>query len=528
MTASLDNTGVLEAFDVQVSVEGLDTDKIYMEKNFDMNYIKSIPAGYSQKMSFAFAASSKVKKGTYPVTLKVKYRDSKNTLFQNDFMYYVNVSDTKAIVGTRANVQLTNIVSPQDTFNVGNEFTFFIDLVNTGGNKATNVKITATTDSEESLISKTANVIMVNELEAEAHKRIFYTFAATSKAKTGNYAVKFTVEYENGELGDDDKPKLQTFLQYGAVNIVNTELDKKPDEKDKVSMPKIIISSYKSTPTVVKANANFDLFIEFQNTHKEKSINNIKVTITPMDSTDKKGNVFTPVNGSNTIFISDLAPLQKTSKDLTMFTIPDAEARSYMLSVKFKYQDEQFNVYEEEEIIGINVKQVVKLETSKITIQEEAPLNSNININFSLINSGKVNLGNVKVAIEGDFNSANANIYVGNLAKGASKYYDGAIRMTKEGQIEGNIIVSGEDDSGEVLTIEQPFSVNVTAMRMPEMDMSMPPMDVKKPQASWKDIAFWKNLFMQYKIYIGIGVAVVVVLIVVLLRKRKKDMNFNE
>ena len=200
----------------------------------------------------------------------------------------------------------------------------------------------------------------------------------------------------------------------------------------------------------------------FKNTHPVKTIKNIRLYLTVDEETEEKGNVFTPDKASNTYYINEITPGGEVSHTFNMFTVPDADARTYSLNVNFEYEDAEFNEYKSTELVGINVKQKAELTTSDIIVPADANMGEGMGIAFDLYNTGKVTLSNVMVRVEGEgFDTSSATYYAGTMDAGASDMYEGTVMPIDMGSHSGRVIISYEDSSGEKHEKVQDFTVNV-------------------------------------------------------------------
>jgi len=90
---------------------------------------------------------------------------------------------------------------------------------------------------------------------------------------------------------------------------------------------------------------------------------------------------------------------------------------------------------------------------------------------------GKTILNNLRITAEGDFDTPESTSYfAGNMESGKSDSYDFSFIPRKGGALEGKIIFSYEDASGDVQTLERPFSFQVMD-EMPAFNDGMPPED---------------------------------------------------
>ncbi|MCL2463098.1 MAG: hypothetical protein FWF44_10565 [Defluviitaleaceae bacterium] len=461
VSAILENTGASDANNVQVTVDGFDS-SIHMTGT-PATFFSTMPGNTQTVCNIPITVSGSAKQGTYPLMFKVSYADSLGATATNSFVYYLNVNSA-ATSGDLGRVTITGIDAPSGAFGVGQNFTFGVHIKNTGSGAASNIEIIAS-PMDASIVPKSVNTQMIDSLAAGDTETVTFTFAATADANTQNYVVDFKLSYQSGAILDDGSADAASIEQYAGVNIsVPASASPSPTPvptPEGVSKPKIVIDSYATDPQIVSAGQNFNLKIIFRNTHKDKTVENIKIILAALDTTNTAGSVFTPVDCSNTIYIDQIPPGGTYEKDMTMYTVPDAAPRTYTIGVNYEYQDEDFNNYTDTEQIGINVKQVTKLETSEISIPTDGAPGQPIPLSFQIINSGKVDLSNLRVSVDSNMDNSNASAYMGTLKSGNSTSFDGYITPIDPGVQQGTLTISAEDSTGEVVSIQQDFEVNV-------------------------------------------------------------------
>ena len=328
--------------------------------------------------------------------------------------------------------------------------------------------------------------------------------------------MQFSVEYKTG--GD----KTNSFKQFAGVNVVNSVKDKKEaeenkkDEEEKTSKPKIIVSKYSSNPLIVMAGEEFDLNLTLMNTHKDKRVQNIKMFLTLAEETSsetqKSGNIFTPVDSSNTFYFDAIPPKGTVDRQLRLYVVPDAQPKTYTLTVNFEYEDTDGKEYTATELLGINVKQNSELNMDEIVLPPTVEQYMPVTISFNYYNTGKVSLNNVMFRIEGDVECTQKSTYIGNMDSGASDYYEVSFTPNTLGEVPVSVIASYEDASGETIEQRRDFVLNVTEP-MPmddEFDMQPEPTGINKKMIG----------------IIAGGVLVVVIIVVIVVgkvRKKKED-----
>lgn len=536
LNASLQNLGKQPANNVQVTVGGLSTEGLSVTNKTDSIYFETLENSAPQLITFDITASSKIKKGNYPLEFKISYKDDAGQEISAQIQkFFINVDGS--VNDEKTFLQIQNMTVPTDTYGVGQNFIIHLDVLNTGKTTAKNVKVTAEYGTEGAVVPKSPSVQLVDSLAPTLSQGFDFTFSATATAKSQNYPISFKLEYEDGSTDADGVPKVMTYTQYTGVNVSNPEADKKEDDDKKLkSVPKIIISKYTCDPIMVKAGEEFDLNMSFTNTHSTKKVTNIKIFFT-VSAESKTGNVFIPVNSSDTFYIESINPKGTIDKSVRLFAMPDAEPKTYNLIVNFDYEDETGALPVTTENIGISVKQPAKLETSEIYIPSEGNVGEPIYINFSLYNTGKVTLNNLRVKIVGDFDTQNSDSYFGNFESGNNEYYEGVIIPNASGKQTGKLIKSYDNPNGE--HVEDITEIDLSVAEAPVMEQAFSP-DGKPiilgPDGIPINMDAPKKGIMDYvksPIVWGIaGVIIVLIAIVVVIfikrRKKQKGMDLDD
>ncbi|MGE4215381.1 MAG: COG1361 S-layer family protein [Anaerotignaceae bacterium] len=512
---TIKNRGPLSMYGVEISLDGLDPTLI-SAKGVSSKKIANIMAGTKESFTFDIASNSSMTSGNYPVTFKVTCKDENGTAYTYEQKYYVVVGGSSS--GKKSELAIKNLVEPSGVYGVNQNFEIKFDVANNGTAEATNVKVTASEYGEgANIVPKTSSVISVEKLAAGASKPMSFTFAATGSASTRNYTVELKVEYEqNG--------KAVSFSQYAGANVSNPENDKDEDKTE--SKPKIIVSEYTSDPIIVMAGEEFDLTMTFLNTHAQKAVKNVKMYLTMAEETSaestKTGNIFTPVDSSNTFYFDSIPAKGTVEKKLRLYVVPDAQPKTYTITVNFEYEDESAKEYTSTELLGVNVKQSTKVETSEIVIPETSEVYMPISVYFDIFNTGKVALSNLKVTLEGDIDTTSKSTYIGNCASGESGYYEGNFSVINEGENNVKLTISYDDASGEKVEEVHEYTI-IGSAPMPMEEGMEGEMD--------EDASTQGGTLGAGKIIaIVCGVIFIIVIAVVVLKKKKakKEAKFIE
>ncbi|MBR2851225.1 MAG: hypothetical protein IKB91_02395, partial [Anaerotignum sp.] len=264
-------------------------------------------------------------------------------------------------------------------------------------------------------------------------------------------------------------------------------------------------------PLIVMAGEEFDLNLTLLNTHKEKTVSNIKMFLTLAEETssssEKSGNIFTPVNSSNTFYFDSIPPKGTVEKALRLYVVPEAQPKTYTLTVNFEYEDGKGQEYTATELLGINVKQVTELQIDDFSVPEMVEQYQPVTVAFSYYNTGKVALSNLMIKVEGDVDCQNKSNYIGNMDSGESDYFETTFSPINIGEVPVSIVITYEDPSGETIEQRRDLLLNVMEPYIPEDMEGMeedPPMDMRKTAA-------------------GVGMLIVLTALLVLFVKKQKE-----
>ena len=135
----------------------------------------------------------------------------------------------------------------------------------------------------------------------------------------------------------------------------------------------------------------------------------------------------------------------------------------------------------------------------------------------SYVNKGKSTIYNLSIAVEGTgFTTADTNTYIGNVEAGSGDSFSPTLNTSEAGPVEGKIIFTYEDASGNQSTIEKPFSTTVQEMDWGDDSGDMTP---DEPVDTNTGLPLWGKIAIIAGCVIAAGVIVVVV---IKIRKKKK------
>ncbi len=378
-------------------------------------------------------------------------------------------------------------------------------------------------------ITQTNYVLKVDSLagsnaEPDVNKRtkdLFWTFQVREDVLNGYYPIQYQILYTD-ELCNQGSCTISTYIECtGKAGAKNINGD---DDDDKKSTPRIIVTGFETEPGDVFAGEDFMLIIHVKNTSSKTPVQNVEFDLEAAvegKDTNAVYSAFLPTSGSNSVYV-DSIPAGGTIDMAVEFTAKaDLSQKPYVLNIKMKYEDSENNPYEATGSISIPVRQESKFDVSSFEVTPtELTVGHESNIMFSIYNTGKTKLYNVKAKIVAD-SITGGDAFVGNLDSGATGNVDvmvtGAQPTMDDGKIK--VIVSYEDDTGKVFEQEFPTELFVSeAMEEMDMGMGMEEMPMEEEQSTGFPI--WLIIVIAVVV-----VAAVVVVIIVLKKKKKKKQQ---
>lgn len=300
------------------------------------------------------------------------------------------------------------------------------------------------------------------------------------------------------------------------------------------NQPKLIISDYDLSPSMVEAGKDFNLSFTLYNTNSENAIYNLKVTIdqtlaaAPQTSGQNNanltsdGSVFTPIGRSNTFYVASLYPWEWTTKYIDMNVLPNANPGSYVVNLTMEYEDYWGNQYKSQESIGIPVTQEASVNFGKVKM-DDISMGVPNSVSVNLYNTGKDNLNTVMCRVKGDgFSVDEDERFIGNFNAGSQETFSFNLTPEKEGKIKGKIEITYKDSTGKEHTDVKDFEKEVSqnfdqeGMIDPETGEMIGEAPVDNSPSLMASPFLW------------IGLLVLVALIIILVKKKRKAKKDEE
>lgn len=400
----------------------------------------------------------------------------------------------KAIISRN---QLTHDIKPGETM------TLNITVKNVGKTVMQNPIITLTPSDSLTIVGGTTAFQMSNiNTSKEA------TVAVQIRAlKT----IQNAVQYIDAEVEYDyyNRVSTQSGSAKGRITIpakVKATADDQDDETTS-PVPNVIVTKFNYGGQSVAAGSSFNFSFKFKNTSSELDIDNIVVTV------DGGENLL--LNGtSNSFFFDEIKAGHSQTVKVPMKALKTVTGNAQPVSINFKYEyvDHKKRTQATSDIkLSVPVYQPDRFEISKPVVPEYITEGDEVSITLNYVNKSKTDIANVEASLEGNVESANPSMSVGNLEPGKSGTIAFAVSAMTAGESQFDIKVSYEDGNGDSKERVFPVTMNVQAMEPYDPGTDDPGMD--DPGQEEGGFNWW--------ILVAI-VAVLAIAAVIILKKRKK------
>nr|MBQ8252577.1 hypothetical protein [Lachnospiraceae bacterium] len=418
-----------------------------------------------------------------------------------------------------------NWVTPTATY--GQLVNVVLPVVNMSGVNLANVTVTPVTSnlvSEWPFEIETSGYTQTitdlpgkgnGQSDMDRRRELTWTFKTRQDALSGYYKLQFNVLYYVGT--EVETATLTTYvLVRGAAGSGNVEAE------GGTSTPRVIVTGYETNPKEVHAGDTFTLTLHLKNTSQRTAVSNMLVNLTaPTEGTDADTSyaAFLPTSGSNTEYITTIGKGATVDLSIEMTAKADLLQKPYQIDVNMEYEDEDYTSYSSTADVSIPILQEARFELStpeilpaSITVGNEA------NVMFSIYNTGKITLYNVKVHFEDD-TVKGGEVFLGKIEAGSTGAVD-ALVTGEAASVDDDIVkivITYEDEAGKASTYEQEINLTVTE------DVAIGPEDYLDEGMVEGDYEAESSPVGKIVIAIVIlFVVVLIVVIVVVVRKKKQ------
>ena len=270
-----------------------------------------------------------------------------------------------------------------------------------------------------------------------------------------------------------------TAAEPEAGSVYNSEPSAAGGGSASISVPRVIVTGFSTEPGEVRAGSNFRLVVHLKNTSSRTGVSNLLFDLqAPSSGTEEAAEApaFLPASGSSSIYVDSIPAGGTKDISIELNARADLVQKPYSITMNMKYEDSGAAQYEAQSSLAIPIRQEARFEFSKMQIAPDTvSVGEEANISCSLYNLGRVKMYNVKARFEGKMIDTQEQ-FIGNLDAGATGTIDVIVTAKKatQGSGECKLVLTYEDDAGNVSTSEQKFKMTVLEETATEDTEMMP------------------------------------------------------
>lgn len=270
-----------------------------------------------------------------------------------------------------------------------------------------------------------------------------------------------------------------TAAEPEAGSVYNSEPSAAGGGSASISVPRVIVTGFSTEPGEVRAGSNFRLVVHLKNTSSRTGVSNLLFDLqAPSSGTEEAAEApaFLPASGSSSIYVDSIPAGGTKDISIELNARADLVQKPYSITMNMKYEDSGAAQYEAQSSLAIPIRQEARFEFSKMQIAPDTvSVGEEANISCSLYNLGRVKMYNVKARFEGKMIDTQEQ-FIGNLDAGATGTIDVIVTAKKatQGSGECKLVLTYEDDAGNVSISEQKFKMTVLEETATEDTEMMP------------------------------------------------------
>ncbi|MEL7624855.1 MAG: hypothetical protein AAGU12_14915 [Clostridiales bacterium] len=504
------------AFNINYNFNIVGSDDLYPFTLTKPEPITQLDPGASATMSVKFTVDKDAREKTYRINGQVNAQDAGMATTVN----YSAISDVPISFTTvKPNLTVTELKILEENPDTLEGFTVRLTLKN--GSVIYDLRniLVQLEGGDNFEIMDITNKKEISKISANQASTIDFKIRSKEGRTTNTVTMTTSYNYTNGSVEDK---KEELFIPI------------KEDVSTNGKKPQVIIKRYTLSKDQVLAGDKIDLTLAIENTNS-RPVKNVLINFGVESTTSEGGGsssstVFAPVGSSNTFHVDQIKGKSTITNTITFAVDPGASAKTYIVPVTITYEDEK-GLYDNLSIkdnVNIPVTQQAKMSVTSMTLPTNANVGMPTPVMAEFVNSGKVDLVDFTVKLEGDFETMDATVYLAKLSIGSTNSYTGMLIASEEGEKEGKLIVSYLDNNNQEVVEEYPFAVMVTAMEdMGPMDPDMfPPGGEGMPEDEGNAVVnFLKNNW--FSVVLALAVAGQLIYIV-RIKKKAKEEFFDE
>jgi len=390
------------------------------------------------KANVEYLLSSQGELAAHPVNIAFDFLDENNTARKLSDRIFITTNLEPSINLTGFNVRSADVEG---------EFTLTLNFKNDGLSAASDITVRFT-GNQVSPKNKGA-VLSITDIPAGGTGNL--SLLMQTKLESETYTIPFEITYRS-KAGAEHKTTDTIVI---TSDLIGIDL-----EGEKGLLP-IILDRHTLSKNNVSPGSEFVLTLHIRNTSNEPT-GIAKITLGEARSGNTGGSVFSTADGRNAFIAQSIPANGEIVKEIRLLADSAAQAIIYSLPVTIEYEDAEGKVSAVNANVAIPVRHEGSFRILTLDVLASAAVGEAVSVSLEFANTGRINLDNMFISLEGDFDKENATFFIPSFAHGTSDFFHATLFPHTEGTLTGKIVITYDDENANEVRIEEPFSIEVT------------------------------------------------------------------
>lgn len=437
------NEGESKAENISLSLDA--GGKAFPLSGGNVRTIKQLASGAKTAVEYLLASQGEL--SAHPVNIAFEFSDENEAARKGSDRIFIT-TNLEPLIG------LTGFSARQA--GEDGEFSLTLNIKNNGLSKARDISVRFT-GNQASPVNKGA-VVRMSDIAAGASGSL--SLLMQTKLEADTYTIPFEITYRS-QGGAEHK-------ETDTVTIPAESIGIHPDEQ--AGLLPVMIDRHTISKDAVLAGQEFVLSLYIKNTSDEPT-GSVKVTLGEARAGNTGGSVFSTTDGRISFYAENIPENGEIVKQINLFADRSAQSMTYSLPVTIEYEDIDGKLKEVSSVVGIPVIHERRFRVLTLDIPSSAAVGEAVPVSMEFANTGRVNIDNVFISLEGDFEKENATFFIPSFTLGTSDFFHATLFPEAQGELAGKIVVTYDGAHGEEVRHEQPFSLQITPPAEPAAGM---------------------------------------------------------
>jgi len=391
------------------------------------------------KADIEYMLSSQGELAAHPVNIAFDFLDENNVARKGSDSIFITSDLEPSITLTGFNVRPAGQEG---------EFTLALNFRNNGLTMADELTVRFT-GNQASPVNRGA-VLNMPDIPAGGSANL--SLLMQTKLESETYTIPFEVTYRS--QGGAEHTAADTVVV--TADSIGIDLDEDP-----IGLLPVMLDRHTISGGTVSPGSEFTLTLHIRNTSNEPT-GITKITLGEARAANTGGSVFSTVDGRNAFIAHSIPANGEIVKEISLITDSEAQAMIYSLPVTIEYEDIDGKLSALNATVAIPVRHEGRLRVLTMDVPSIAAVGEAVALSMEFANTGRVNLDNMFISLEGDFEKENATFFIPSFEHGTSDFFHASLFPDTEGTLTGKIVVTYDDANANEVRIEHPFSIEVT------------------------------------------------------------------